>query len=76
MDFSIIRGDNGVAISHTLDDGTPAHSFSTLMAELATIVSNTCRMPKTGPDAPSFQVLTTPNPKQRRAFELLQAIQL
>ena len=62
--------------SHTLDDGTPAHSFSTLMAELATIVSNTCRMPKTGPDAPTFQVLTTPNPKQRRAFELLQAIQL
>ena len=50
MDFSIIRGDNGVAISHTLDDGTPAHSFSTLMAELATIVSNTCRMPKTGPE--------------------------
>ena len=62
--------------SHTLDDGTPAHSFSTLMAELATIVSNTCRMPKAGPDAPSFHVLTTPNPKQRRAFELLQAIKL
>jgi transposase len=61
---------------HALDDGTPAHSFSTLMAELATIVSNTCRMPSTGPTAPTFQVLTTPNPKQRRALELLQTIRL
>jgi transposase len=33
------------AASHRLIDGTPAHSFSTLMAELATIVRNTCRMP-------------------------------
>lgn len=61
---------------HTLDDGTPAHSFSTLMAELATIVSNTCRMPTAGPLAPTFQVLTTPNAKQQRALELLQAIRL
>jgi transposase len=61
---------------HTLDDGTPAHSFSTLMAELATIVSNTCRIPTAGPNAPTFQVLTTPNAKQQRAFELLQAIRL
>ena len=30
------------AVSHTLDDGTPAHSFSTLMAELSTLVRNTC----------------------------------
>ncbi len=34
--------------SHTLDDGTPAHSFSTLLAELATIVRNTCRTPNAG----------------------------
>lgn len=61
---------------HTLDDGTAAHSFSTLMAELATIVSNTCRMSTAGPNAPTFQVLTTPNAKQQRAFELLQAIRL
>lgn len=33
------------AARHTLDDGTPVHSFSTLMAELATIVRNTCRTP-------------------------------
>ena len=64
------------AARHTLEDGTPAHSFSTLLAELATIVRNTCHTPHAGPDAPSFEVLTTPNPKQRRAFELLQQIRL
>ena len=61
---------------HALDDGTAAHSFATLMAELATIVSNTCRTPKAGPDAPTFEVLTTPNAKQQRALELLQQIRL
>ncbi len=61
---------------HTLDDGTPVHSFSTLLAELAAIVSNTCRTPQVGPDAPTFEVLTTPNAKQQRALELLQQIRL
>jgi hypothetical protein len=28
---------------HILDDGTPVHSFSTLMADLGTLVRNTCR---------------------------------
>lgn len=60
------------AASHTLSDDTPAHSFSTLMAELATIVRNTCRTPQAGLDAPTFDVLTRPNAKQQRAFELLQ----
>jgi transposase len=64
------------AARHTLDDGTPAHSFATLMAELATIVRNTCRTPMAGPEAPTFEVLTTPNAKQQRAFELLQQIRL
>ena len=61
---------------HTLDDGTPVHSFSTLMAELATIVRNTCRAPSAGPNAPSFEVLTTPNTKQRHALELIEQIRL
>ena len=64
------------AARHTLDDGTPVHSFSTLMTELATIVRNTCRTPKAGPDAPTFEVLTTPNAKQQRALELIQQIRL
>jgi transposase len=59
---------------HTLDDGTPAHSFGTLLAELGNIVRNTCRTPSAGSDAPSFDVLTTPNPKQVRALELIKTI--
>jgi transposase len=62
--------------SHTLVDGTPAHSFSTLLAELAGIVRNICRAPKAGPDAPTFEVLTTPNDKQQQALELIRKIQL
>jgi transposase len=64
------------AASHTLDDGTPAHSFATLLGELATIVRNTCRTPNAGPDAPTFEIVTTPNAKQKRALELIQQIRL
>jgi transposase len=64
------------AARHTLDDGTPAHSFATLMAELATIVRNTCRTPNAGPDAPTFEIVTTPDAKQHRAIALVQAIEL
>ncbi len=63
------------AASHTLDDGTQVHSFATLMAELATIVRNTCRTPSAGADAPTFEVTTTAEPKQLRALALVQAIQ-
>jgi len=58
----------------TLDDGTPAHSFSTLMAELATIVRNTCRAPGAGPQAPTFDIVTTASAKQRQALELIEQI--
>src|SRR6266568_1176176 len=61
---------------HTLEDGTPAHSFATLLEELATIVRNTCRTPHAGESAPTFEVLTTPNAKQKRALELLQQIKV
>jgi hypothetical protein len=62
--------------SHTLDDGTPAHSFATLLGELATIVRNTCRTPSAGTDAPTFDLLTTASPQQRRALALIEQIQL
>lgn len=62
--------------SHTLDDGTPVHSFSTLMAELATIVRNTCRAPSAGPAGPTFEVVTTPSAQQRQALDLLHQIRL
>jgi transposase len=59
-----------------LDDGSPTHSFSTLLDELATITRNTCRAADAGQAAPSFQLLTTPNPKQVQALELINTIQL
>jgi transposase len=62
------------AARHTLDDGTPVHSFATLMAELGTLVRNTCRTPGAGPEAPTFDLNTTPNAKQRRALELIEQI--
>ena len=64
------------AASHALDDGTPAHSFATLLAELATIVRNTCRTPSADDTVPTFNILTTPNAKQKRALELIQQITL
>ncbi|MFN0303019.1 MAG: hypothetical protein ACKVQU_21995 [Burkholderiales bacterium] len=61
---------------HTRDDGTPAHSFATLLAELATIVRNTCRTPMARSDTPTFEVTITPNPTQQRALELIEKIRL
>ena len=61
---------------HTLDDGSPAHSFSTLLSELAGIVRNTCRAPNASPDAPTFEIVTTPTATQQRAFDLLKQIQM
>jgi transposase len=62
------------AATHTLVDGTPAHSFSTLMAELATIVRNTCRAPHAESDSPTFEVTTTATSRQQCAMALVQAI--
>ena len=62
------------AASRVVDDGTPLHSFSTLMAELGSIVRNTCRTPAAGPQAPTFDVVTTPNPTQRHALDLIKQI--
>ena len=57
-----------------LDDGTVVHSFRTLLKELSGIVRNVCRRRGAGSDEPIFAVLTTPNPKQQRAYELLETI--
>jgi transposase len=62
------------ASTHRLEDGSPAHSFRTLLEELACVVRNTCRTQGADLDTPSFQIVTTPNATQRRALELLQSI--
>ncbi|AMN45749.1 hypothetical protein ACG33_12660 [Steroidobacter denitrificans] len=62
------------ALTGRLPDATPAHSFSTLLAELSTIVRNTCRAALPGESTSTFAAVTTANSKQQRALELLQKI--
>jgi len=62
------------AATHTLDDGTPAHSLRTLLQELSTLVRNTCRTPAPAKGSASFELLTMPNALQRRALELIDQI--
>jgi Transposase DDE domain len=52
-------------------DGTPAHSFHTLLDHLATLTRDDITF---GPTGPPIQKLTTPTPIQRNAFQLLQAV--
>ena len=63
-------------LSRTLEDGTPTHSFQTLLRELQTVVRNTCRTPKSASDAPTFQITTKQNEKQKRALELIAQIKM
>ena len=62
------------ATTHRLDNGLAVHSFRTLIEELASVVRNTCRTRGSHPTAPSFPIVTTLNPTQQRAFDLLQTI--
>jgi hypothetical protein len=50
------------------DDDTSIHSFTSLLADLATICANQIQP---ADDMPIFTMTTTPTPLQRRAFELL-----
>ena len=59
--------------SKQLDDHSVVHSFRTLLDDLAQIVTNLCRCPGLGPEAPTFTKTTTPNPQQQRALNLLQS---
>jgi transposase len=51
-------------------DGLEVHSFQSLLAELATLSRNRCRV-KSDPAGPSFYELTEPTVIQKRAFQLL-----
>ena len=50
------------------EDNYPVHSFTSLLADLATICANHIQP---ADDMPAFTMITTPTPLQRRAFELL-----
>jgi transposase len=52
--------------TQTTEDGLPIHSFATLLHDLATLTLNQVEAA-----GRSFQMISTPTPLQRRAFELL-----
>ena len=58
----------------TLEDGSPVHSFRTLLQDLGTVVRNTCITRGTKTASPAFQMVTTPSDTQYRALQLLQQI--
>lgn len=62
------------ASTHTLDDGTEAHSFRTLLRELSTIVRNECQRKQSPENEPTFTMVTTASAKQQRALDLLETI--
>jgi hypothetical protein len=51
------------------EDGGPVESFQSLLANLATIVKNKNR-PRAS-EAPVFEIITTPTPRQQQALDLL-----
>ena len=57
------------AASKECEDGTPVHSFQTLLMDLATITRNRVR-PRDA-STPPFEMTTTPTEVQRRALDLL-----
>ena len=57
-----------------LENGSPVHSFSTLIADLASIVRNTCHTPSAGGKAHTFQITTTASASQLRAINLIGSI--
>jgi transposase len=64
---------NHKAAVRRLADGAPVHSFRTLLEDLTAVVRNRCRT-RGQTDGPTFPVVTTPTPAQRRAFDLLKGI--
>jgi transposase len=60
------------AATKQTEEGHPVHSFHTLLSTLALIVKNECK-PRQAANS-SFDVITTPNPEQKRALEMLTAI--
>lgn len=59
------------------EDGTPAHSFRTLLEDLARVARNDCRSQgERGPQPCDFELDTQLNAQQARAMEMLKEIQI
>jgi transposase len=62
--------------SKQLPDGSPVHSYQSLLRNLATIVRNRCQSRDAQAGTPSFTIDTQPTPAQQKAFQLLKEIKL
>ena len=62
--------------SKQLPDGTPVHSFQSLLSNLATIVRNSCRRQEAEINEACFTIDTTPSLEQTRALQLLNSIKM
>jgi Transposase DDE domain len=60
--------------TRTLADGTPAMSFTRLLAHLASIVRNTMQPSSARHGEATFTLTTRPTPKQQQALDLIAAI--
>ena len=59
-----------------LADGSEVHSFRTLIQSLGTIVMNVAYVPGMKGKDSTFEIVTTPNQTQQRAFDLLKNIRM
>ena len=64
------------AKSKQLPDGSPAHSFQTLLRNLASIVRSTCRSRDADAGTPTFIIDTQLTPNQKKAIQLLKEIKV
>ncbi len=64
------------ASSKQLSDGSPVHSFQSLLRNLATIIRNTCQSRDAEAVAPAFIVDTQLTSNQKKAFQLLKKIRV
>jgi len=64
------------AKSKLLPDGSPAHSFQTLLRSLASIVRSTCRSKDADAGTPTFIIDTQQTPNQQKALQLLKEIKV
>jgi hypothetical protein len=70
------RSDAALAKVRTrrLADGTPAMSFTRLLAHMGSIVRNTARSASARIGEATFTLTTRPSPKQQQALDLLATI--
>jgi hypothetical protein len=72
------RSDSAIKKARTkrLDDGSRVYSFRSLLGHLGAIVRATCRCSDARDTSATFTMITRPNSKQQKAFDLLQTIRV